>query len=204
MINYWFPTGIYHSIYPEHADLKKELLKMLPSSLPITGGEHVDGWPFWTKQNKIGIINPLASSSPVMDKFSNWIVNQVTEFSKHYNSTASYKINQCWINVYHKDDFQESHIHPGFDFSAVYFVSIPANSGKLIFENTAAMLDMRPIKTNQETDLNSTAAVYAPVEGQLVIFRSNLRHGVYPHNSNEPRISLAFNLSECVQQPLPQ
>jgi uncharacterized protein (TIGR02466 family) len=80
----------------------------------------------------------------------------------------------------------------------VYFISIPPNSGKLIFENSLAMSDMRPIKTNNETELNTTAAVYAPVEGQLVIFRSNLRHGVYPHNSNEPRISLAFNLRECV------
>jgi uncharacterized protein (TIGR02466 family) len=196
MINYWFPTGIYHSIYPEHADLKKELLKMVPSSLPTTEGEQVDGWPFWTKQHKIGVINPLASSNPEVDKFSNWVVDQVTEFSKHYNSTASYKIEQCWANIYQKGDFQEPHIHPTFDFSAVYFISIPPNSGKLIFENSLAMADMRPIKTSQETELNSTRAVYAPIEGQLVVFRSNLRHAVLPHNNAEPRISLAFNLLE--------
>jgi hypothetical protein len=58
------------------------------------------------------------------------------------------------------------------------------------------MSDMRPIKTNQETELNSTRAVYAPIEGQLVVFRSNLRHSVLPHNNTEPRISLAFNLIE--------
>jgi uncharacterized protein (TIGR02466 family) len=197
MITYWFPTGIYHSIYPEHNDLKKELLKMLPSSLPTTEGEQVDGWPFWTKQSKIGIVNPLASSNPEVDKFSNWVVDQVTEFSKHYNSTAAYKIEQCWANIYQKGDFQETHIHLGFDFSAVYFVSTPPGSGKLMFENPCIPFDMRPIKTNSETELNTTAAVYAPVEGQLVIFRSNLRHGVYPHNSNEPRISLAFNLRDC-------
>jgi uncharacterized protein (TIGR02466 family) len=196
MINYWFPTGIYHSIYPEHADLKKELLKILPSSLLTTEGKQVDGWPFWTKQNKLGLINPLVSSSTEVDAFSNWIVNQVTEFSKHYNSTASYKIEQCWANIYQKGDFQEPHIHPTFDFSAVYFMSIPPNSGKLIFENSLAMSDMRPIKTNQETELNSTRAVYAPIEGQLVVFRSNLRHSVLPHNNTEPRISLAFNLIE--------
>lgn len=199
MINYWFPTGIYHSIYSKHADLKKELLKMLPSSLPTTEVGQVDGWPFWIKQNKIGFINPLASSSTAVDKFSNWIVNQVTEFSKHYNSTASYKIEQCWANIYQKGDFQEPHIHPTFDFSAVYFVSIPPNSGKLIFENSLATSDMRPIKVSQETELNSTRAVYAPIEGQLVVFRSNLRHAVLPHNNTEPRISLAFNLRECGQ-----
>jgi len=196
MINYWFPTGIYHSIYSKHADLKKELLKMLPSSLPATEGKQIDGWPFWTKQHKLGPINPLASSSLEVDTFSNWVVDQVTEFSKHYNSTSSYKIKQCWANIYQKGDFQEPHIHPRLDFSAVYFISIPPNSGKLIFENSLAMSDMRPIKTSQETELNSTAAVYVPIEGQLVVFRSNLRHAVLPHNNAEPRISLAFNLSE--------
>ena len=194
MINYWFPTGIYHSLYSRQDKLKSHILQLVPSQPASLVGKHVDGWPFWNKHNQLGSINPLAIPTLEMQDFSNWVESEVNQFSRHYNSTASYKINQCWMNVYHKDDFQEPHIHPGFDFSAVYFVSIPANSGKLIFENTMAMLDMRPIKTNQETDLNSTAAVYAPVEGQLVIFRSNLRHGVYPHNSNDPRISLAFNL----------
>jgi uncharacterized protein (TIGR02466 family) len=196
MINYWFPTGIYHSTYPNHAILKKELLSILPDSLPIFNEQQIEGWPFWTKQNKIGIINPIANSNTEIDQFSEWVVNQVTEFSKHYNSTASYKIDQCWANIYQKGDFQETHIHPGFDFSAVYFVSAPTGSGKLVFENPLLGFDMRPIKTKNETELNSTAAVYAPVEGQLIIFRSNLRHGVYPHNSDQPRISIAFNLSE--------
>jgi uncharacterized protein (TIGR02466 family) len=196
MINYWFPTGIYHSTYPNHAILKKELLSILPDSLPIFNEQQIEGWPFWTKQNKIGIINPIANSNTEIDQFSEWVVNQVTEFSKHYNSTASYKIDQCWANIYQKGDFQETHIHPGFDFSALYFVSAPTGSGKLVFENPLLGFDMRPIKTKNETELNSTAAVYAPVEGQLIIFRSNLRHGVYPHNSDQPRISIAFNLSE--------
>jgi uncharacterized protein (TIGR02466 family) len=196
MINYWFPTGIYHSTYPDHAILKKELLSILPDSLPDIGEQQVEGWPFWTKQNKIGIINPIANPNTEIDQFSEWVVDQVTEFSKHYNSTASYKIDQCWANIYQKGDFQETHIHLGFDFSAVYFVSAPTGSGKLVFENPLLAFDMRPIKTNNETELNTTAAVYAPVEGQLVVFRSNLRHGVYPHNSDQPRISIAFNLSE--------
>jgi len=196
MINYWFPTGIYHSIYPEHSELKKELLKTLPSSLPTKEEGQVDGWPFWSKQNKLVPANPLAVPNLEIQNFSNWVEDEVTQFSKHYNSSACYKIEQCWANIYQKGDFQESHIHPTFDFSAVYFVSAPINSGKLIFENSLAMSDMRPIKTSQETELNSTMAVYAPIEGQLVVFRSNLRHAVFPHNNAEPRISLAFNLIE--------
>ncbi len=198
MINYWFPTGIYQSHYSNHASLKEQLLPMVPLGPISTNGQQIDGWPFWTKQNKLGIVDPLKQDHPEIQNFTKWVVDEVTNFSKHYNSTASYKISQCWVNVYQRGDFQETHIHLGFDFSAVYFVSAPVNSGKLMFENPLLPFDMRPIKTNQETDLNTTAVVYAPVEGQLVIFRSNLRHGVYPHNNDEPRISLAFNLQEQV------
>jgi uncharacterized protein (TIGR02466 family) len=197
MINYWFPTGIYHAIYPEHETLKTELLSTIP--IDVCKNQMADGWPFWTKQNNSSIINPLEIKTVETEKFSNWVVENVELFSRHYNSTASYEISQCWANVYQKGDFQEPHIHPGFMFSAVYFLSAPPGSGKLMFENPMLAFDMLPIKTNIETELNSTAAVYAPVEGQLVIFRSNLRHAVYPHNSDKPRISIAFNLTEKIE-----
>lgn len=196
MINYWFPTGIYHSLYTRHDELKCHLLQLVPDQLPSSANKHAEGWPFWNRLNQSDVINPLTITNLQMQEFSYWIENEVNQFSRHYNSSASYKIDQCWLNVYYKGDFQEPHIHPGFDFSAVYFVSTPTDSGKLIFENAQAMSDMRPIKTKKETDLNATAAVYAPMEGQLVIFRSNLRHAVYPHQSDQPRISLAFNLTE--------
>jgi uncharacterized protein (TIGR02466 family) len=196
MINYWFPTGIYHSYYSNHTALKEQVLPMIPISPISLDSQQIKGWPFWTKQNQLGSVDPLKQDNLEIQNFTKWVIDEVDNFSKHYNSTASYKISQCWANVYQKGDFQEPHIHPGFDFSAVYFISAPPNSSALVFENPMLSFDMRPIKTNYETELNSTSAIYTPIEGQLIIFRSNLRHGVYPHTSDHPRISLAFNLSE--------
>jgi uncharacterized protein (TIGR02466 family) len=196
MINYWFPTGIYHSLYSKHSELKTQILPLIPDQPASSVSRQGFAWPFWNKLKQLGPTNPLAVPNIEIQNFSNWVENEVTQFSRHYNSSACYKIDQCWANVYHQGDFQEPHIHPRFDFSAVYFLSIPANSGNLIFENSLAMSDMRPIKTSQETELNSTTAVYVPVEGHLVVFRSNLRHAVHPHNNTEPRISLALNLIE--------
>lgn len=194
MINYWFPVGIYHSFYPNHSELATQMLPLIPEKLSCLDNDQESVWPFWNKLRKSGPTNLLDSPNLEIQNFSNWVENEVTQFSRHYNSVSSYTINQCWTNVYHRGDFQEPHIHPGFDFSAVYFLSVPPNSSKLIFENSLAMSDMRPIKTSQETELNSTMAMYVPIEGQLVVFRSNLRHAVHPHNNAEPRISLAFNL----------
>ena len=63
-----------------------------------------------------------------------------------------------------------------------------------LIKNPNLCLNQRPINTNKETDLNSTAAIYGPSEGHLIVFRSNLRHGVLPHRGDDPRISIAVNL----------
>jgi len=195
MITYWFPIGIYHSFYPYHDSLKKELLKLYPKK-DYSSSDETQGWPFWTKSIQKGFQNPLLKDSPILCDFSNWVELEVDDFSRSYGSIKNYQIQQCWMNYYEKGDFQEPHIHPGFDFSAIYYVSVPEKSGRLVFENPNAIFEMRPIRVDKDTDLNCTAAIYQPLEGQLVVFRSNLRHGVYPHNNTEPRISLAFNLNE--------
>jgi len=192
MITYWFPTGIYHNFYPYHENLKIEILSKLPNNSTRKVSD-VDGWPFWTQNTQQGLINPLDSNTEIINSFASWVESEVTNFAKSYGSLDSYKIDQCWVNQYQKGDFQETHIHLGFDFSAIYFVAAPEKSGKVIFENPNLIADMRPIR-GKETELSTSSAVYKPVEGQLLIFRSNLRHGVYPHRDDLPRISIAFNL----------
>lgn len=197
MITYWFPIGIYHNFYPHHSILKDEILKLCSNEFNNKKVcDDTENWPFWTKMMQDGTINPLKSESPIVEEFSNWITSEVVNFSKSYGSTKHYSIEQCWLNYYNKGDFQETHIHLGFDFSAIYFISAPPKSGKVIFENPNAIAEMRPITSESVTDLNNPSAIYEPKEGLLIVFRSNLRHGVFPHRDTEPRISIAFNLKE--------
>lgn len=190
MLTYWFPTGIYHTSYPTHKKLKEVMLPNINEN--VSFNELTDSW-LGNPQNSCKKWNPLTIDSNEVKQFKLWVEDQVALFSQNYGSVEQYSIEQCWANIYRTGDFQESHYHPGWDFSAVYFIAAPEGSGNLIFENPL-LPDMRPIKTEKTFDLNCQAAIYKPVEGQLVIFRSNLRHGVYPNRSSNPRISLAFNL----------
>ncbi len=190
MITYWFPTGIYHNSYPEHNTLKTYLLDKVLEN--VSHNSQTDSW-LGNPKNSCGNWDPLTLTDSNIIKFKNWIEEEVKVFSKSYGSSEDYLIKQCWANIYNFGDFQETHYHPGWDFSAVYFLTAPEGSGSLIFENPL-LPDMRPIRTSGTFDLNCQAAIYRPVEGQLVIFRSNLRHGVYPNKSKENRISLAINL----------
>lgn len=193
MIDYWFPIGIYRSYYENHSTVKSVICDRAKNFKKDTDDVSLSWWPYWSKMQN-NIKDPFTLSDPEMHNLKIWIEKETNEFAKSFNSSEYYQIEQSWLNIYDKGDFQEPHYHLGFDFSAVYYVSVPADSSKLIFENPNLCLNQRPIKTSVETELNSTAAVYEPTEGTLIIFRSNLRHGVLPHQGDNPRISIAVNL----------
>jgi uncharacterized protein (TIGR02466 family) len=85
------------------------------------------------------------------------------------------------------------HTHNESTISAVYYISAPPGSGKIVFEDPREP-DMLPIRDIPDrNDLSYIKVGYEPQVGQLLIFRSYLRHMVTLNTSILPRISVAFN-----------
>lgn len=192
MITLWFPTAIFNSYYQKHRELKEILLEKILNNVDYNPS--TSSW-IGNVPNSLNLWNPLNSNEEIILDFSKWIEEQADEFAFHYRTMNQYQIGDCWANVYNKGDFQESHYHQGWDFSAVYYIQCPENSGSIVFESPL-LPDMRPIESFEKNELSCTTAIYPAEEGKLLIFRSNLRHGVYPHGNDIPRISLAMNLSK--------
>ncbi len=192
MISYWFPTGIFHDDYHDHYSLKNCVLNHIPIDQKLEDYTY-QSWGFWEKNMKRGLKDIFSIDALEITNFKNYLESKVDEFSRHYGCENHYRIDQSWINIYEKGDFQESHTHIGFDFSGIYFLSAPKDSSKVIFENPLNIYNMKPLKNKNPSDLYVESAIYESVEGRLLLFRSNLRHGVFPHGSDSSRISLAFN-----------
>ena len=97
------------------------------------------------------------------------------------------------MNIATGSKWQEFHAHNGNVFSAVYYVSVPEGSGRIVFEDPKEP-DMCPIKTKENRNqLRYSRTGYTPETGTLIIFRSYLRHSVEPGKNTEPRISIAMN-----------
>ena len=84
-----------------------------------------------------------------------------------------------WVNINEKGNWNFPHNHIGTDLSGVYYVKVPKDSGQIVF------FDPRKIES---------AMGVQPVEGNLFMFPSYLEHMVTPSESNETRISIAFNI----------
>ena len=112
-----------------------------------------------------------------------------------FNPSLRQMITEAWININQKGHFNYSHDHPGSLFSAVYYVKGGADKGELELK-TPITPHTYTISNEMVANFNAFtghAMVIPPVTGDLLIFPSWLLHRVNMSQSDEDRISIAFN-----------
>jgi uncharacterized protein (TIGR02466 family) len=106
-------------------------------------------------------------------------------------------IQNIWINVNNKGDFNRPHVHPTSAISGVYYVDAdPKSSGDIVFINPVATHTYHWNKEwfkEDKDEISSATAYYKPTTTQLILFPSWICHYVEPSNCDAPRISIAFN-----------
>jgi uncharacterized protein (TIGR02466 family) len=131
-------------------------------------------------------------SDPLFNNLYSEVKKHVNRFARelHVHKDLEFNCQQSWANIYHKNDYQESHFHPNFVFSAVYYAKTTPDT-KIIFENP--VMDMFPLEVEVSTDVNKTYEIIYPQTGDLIIFRSYLRHQIPVHTTDDKKITIAFN-----------
>jgi uncharacterized protein (TIGR02466 family) len=154
-------------------------------------GKFVTNYGGWQSQDKRGHIKELIPLiEEILDKMS--YVKGILSLKDNVNIS----LGNYWININGKGSFNIPHVHPFSLVSAVYYVDVPKDSGRLVFENPIQQHDyvMKPDSVERFNGINSGYWNVEPEQGELIIFPSWLRHWVEPNNTNENRISIAFNL----------
>ena len=99
-----------------------------------------------------------------------------------------------WMNVNPAGGFNAPHTHPGAHWSGVYYVSQPeveeGNSGMIEFLDPRTDLPQMRILEAPAFRLKKKLR---PQPGDIVLFPSYLVHWVYPNETEEERMSIAFN-----------
>jgi len=85
-----------------------------------------------------------------------------------------------------------NHWTPWSFFSGCYYLKVPPNSGNLVFSRKRSQTVAHGL-TLQHSDFFSDIEI-PPHPGMLILFPSWLDHCVRPNETDESRISLAFNL----------
>ncbi|MFI3184346.1 MAG: 2OG-Fe(II) oxygenase family protein [Methylococcaceae bacterium] len=101
---------------------------------------------------------------------------------------------QGWVNVLTRGGLNTPHDHPNWTWSGCYYVSVPEGDKEL-----SGSIEFFDTRTNVRTLTVEGAACFAskfvmkPKAGMLLMFPSYLRHWVYPNESEQERVTIAFN-----------
>lgn len=133
------------------------------------------------------------SFKPLLEYINTHIENGV----KHYIN-CKVKLNNMWINVNRKNDYNVSHTHGGVDLSGVFWIKTPENCANLIFESPHSFVEYN-FYMNCKKEISNQHNCFpsffiTPMEGRLILFPPHLSHRVAKSLSNDDRISIAFNL----------
>jgi len=151
------------------------------------------------KSNVNGFQSDLFSAGvPLVDKFHQTIAPAVMDFLKSYNlpENIKFKLSPIWINSNKKDSYNLEHTHDG-EFSIVYYIKVPKNSGGIVFKNpnpAFTILHFYELQFKKFNNFNSQKFTVIPKNNDIVMFPSHLVHSVETNLSKQERISVACNV----------
>lgn len=102
----------------------------------------------------------------------------------------------AWANVSRQGDYNVPHVHMS-TWSAVYYVSVPADCGKEPQAGGLELMDPRPATAmvGMPGQFFATRYLIKPQPGLLVLFPASILHFVHPFQGAGERISVACDLT---------
>tara|TARA_B100000700_G_C14854011_1_gene765386 strand:- start:64 stop:672 length:609 start_codon:yes stop_codon:yes gene_type:complete len=163
-------------------------------------------------RSKAGASNKHGYQSPdltnvLQSSAINQLMLSITQCSQEIyqlSREGTLSVDNCWININSKGSLNQIHTHAGSVLSGVFYVKVPLNasqSGHLAFyrdfmeSHILSEVYNGSFKANYKLDPTSaTKTLFLPKENRLYIFPSWLPHGVEENQTDEERISIAFNM----------
>ena len=196
----FFATPIFFKDLPNSKELNKNLLRHIKQ---------------WKKRDEKGIkrSNSLGWHSAV-DMHNRKEYNPLTKElfkmqheifeAEGYNKNTEPVCDNMWANVNYKYSHNKNHVHPGAQWSGVYYIQTPKDCGHIWFTDPCGQrhIDIPIMENKKEKPVHYWREVhYKPVEGRLIMFPAWLVHEVAPNLSKLKgdkhwRISVSFNFKQ--------
>ena len=107
-------------------------------------------------------------------------------------------LNNLWININKKGNYNVTHMHPLCDLSGVMWLKTPDKCGNITFRDPTQFQEFilqKTISKKYKKQFHYFGDYdFYPKEGRLLLFPSHLAHLVQPNESRQDRISISFNI----------
>ena len=160
-----------------------------PTPLPEGAYE----WALRYKENnescKKSNVGGYQSSSKTFDKLPLVYAKHITDICMTLLK-VDFVLNDWWLNVNEKGNFNTQHTHPKADLSGIWYITDNNNSLAFVDPLSHSRYALNGVFNNRGdcVSFNSKA-------GEILIFPSDVPHFVEPHELDTKRISVSFNMS---------
>lgn len=192
-LNHFFPTIVGSSKNPNHDNIEKRLIDhclTIKNKVSPGGMGWLSNKTYNTSDGKYEIVSDIEFSN-----LNDWVNKQVIEYCENLNiNTNTLSNNGSWFNIYNKNDFQETHVHPSSVISAIYVLTCDYDGAKIYFNSP--INNMYHVKKSRQKVEMVDQIICKSIPGTLLIFPSYLPHAVERHESDNIRISLSYNYKQ--------
>jgi uncharacterized protein (TIGR02466 family) len=188
-----FPTPIYIKMVKDPQKLNKYLYPLIKAWSKKNKGETKTnaggGWHSPTDMNFKKEYKPLTDELFAMQE----------EIYKDYGMEPQPGLGNMWANINYPKSYNKQHMHPNSQWSGVYYVKVPKNSGSLFVEDPRPGPNITlPRRVKGIPRALWRVVLYPAIEGQMIMFPAWLSHGVEINESKEKgekgwRVSVSFN-----------
>lgn len=192
-LNLFFSTILGSVVNPTHNDIHDHLVKHcmeIKKNVKSGGSGWLSNKTYNTSDGKYKL-----TTDSEFDYINKWVNDKVYEYCKKLQiNTETLDDNGSWFNVYEKNDFQETHVHPTSVISAIYILTCSVNGARIFFNSPINnMYHVRKIIEKQEI---AHQIICNSTPGTLIIFPSYLPHAVERHETDTVRISFSYNFKQ--------
>ena len=144
-----------------------------------------------------GSLSDLTWRDPSIAELAQYLDKSASVFARKLQFAldgAQLMLDSLWVNLLTPGGGHSGHIHPHSALSGTYYVTAPAGSGAIKFEDPRLPLMMAaPLRQESAAAHRQNFAYIEPRPGLLLMWESWLRHEVMPNRAKLPRISISFN-----------
>ena len=182
--------------------MKEELLQIFPTPVLITKYEgdlskelkYVDHLPYKEQKSNANFKSKDTYLMEIeeLKSIKDFFYESLNKYTKNISqSEQRLVITQCWANKNPPGSKHHEHVHPNSILSGVFYLKQDKTLPPIQFNQSIHhVMKLDPKKYN---NLNSETFLLPCVDGELLLFPSNLKHSVPTNLGKEARISLSFN-----------
>jgi uncharacterized protein (TIGR02466 family) len=194
-VDSFFSTPIGRTKVSDPAPLNAAMLKAGQAMRAQSDGVQRSNRGGWHSAGNI-----FDSKAACFKTLKGFVTHATLEMHKHIRAKIDMSEHSLaisgWMNINGRGAFNAPHTHPDNIWSGVYYVAQPdvdvGSSGKIEFLDPRSdlpawhMLKATPFQPKVN---------FRPQAGEILMFPSYLSHWVYPNETDDERVTIAFNVS---------